>query len=115
VFITFDDGYIDNYRLAFPILEKHGVQDVFFLPTAFVGTGLLPWWDVIAYVVKGSRNSAIRLEYPEPSSFDLARDGQSSRIMHILKLPHLQAVKTKAPLLIAIAANGHPTGRAGVA
>jgi peptidoglycan/xylan/chitin deacetylase (PgdA/CDA1 family) len=43
VLITLDDGYLHNYTLAFPILRRHGVQSVFFLPTAFVGTGKLPW------------------------------------------------------------------------
>ena len=38
VLITFDDGYIDNYQLAYPVLRRHGVQGVFFLPTGFVGT-----------------------------------------------------------------------------
>ncbi len=30
--LTFDDGYIDNYTVAFPILEKYGVQGSFFIP-----------------------------------------------------------------------------------
>lgn len=30
--LTFDDGYIDNYVGAFPILKKHGVQGSFFIP-----------------------------------------------------------------------------------
>ena len=64
--ITFDDGYRDNYTLAFPILRKHGVQAVFFLPTAFIGTGKLPWWDVIAYIIKHSVKKHIHIEYPEP-------------------------------------------------
>lgn len=30
--LTFDDGYIDNYTYAFPILEEFGVQGSFFIP-----------------------------------------------------------------------------------
>ena len=74
VLITFDDGYRDNYTLAFPILRSNGVQAVFFLPTAFIGTGKLPWWDIIAYIIKRSVKSRIHLEYPEPVDFELTRD-----------------------------------------
>src|SRR5580658_6908786 len=75
VLITFDDGYLDNYTLAFPILRTHGVEAVFFLPTAFIGTGKLPWWDVIAYMIKRSVKKRIHLEYPEPLNFDLIDEG----------------------------------------
>lgn len=30
--LTFDDGYLDNYLFAFPILEEFGVQGSFFIP-----------------------------------------------------------------------------------
>ncbi len=30
--LTFDDGYIDNFVCAFPILKKYGVQGSFFIP-----------------------------------------------------------------------------------
>ena len=30
--LTFDDGYIDNYTFALPILEEFGVQGSFFIP-----------------------------------------------------------------------------------
>lgn len=30
--LTFDDGYIDNYTVAFPILEEFGFQGAFFIP-----------------------------------------------------------------------------------
>jgi len=86
VLITFDDGYIDNYRLAFPVLRSHGVQGTFFLPTAFVGTGHLPWWDVISYIVKQSRKQFIRLSYPEPMAFDLGAHGVRWTIDQILRL-----------------------------
>lgn len=37
VAITFDDGYSDFYREAFPILSRHGFSATVFLATAFVG------------------------------------------------------------------------------
>lgn len=93
VLITFDDGYLDNYTLAFPILRKHGVQGVFFLPTAFVGTARLPWWDAIAYMIKKSRKKSIHLEYPHPATFDPENDGAalvSMQILHALIQPEVK-------------------------
>jgi len=84
--ITFDDGYIDNYTLAFPILRSHGVQGVFFLPTDFIGGKKLPWWDIIAYIVKHSQCKILHLGHPKTQTIDLERDGYPMAIMHILRL-----------------------------
>lgn len=43
VAITFDDGYLNNYMNAFPILQKYGFTATIFFPTAFVGKANL--WD----------------------------------------------------------------------
>jgi peptidoglycan/xylan/chitin deacetylase (PgdA/CDA1 family) len=99
VLITFDDGYLDNYTLAFPILRSHGVQAVFFLPTAFIGTGKLPWWDIIAYLIKRSVKRRIHLEYPRPENFDLAVDGGKRVTMEVLRLFTQPAVKDPARFL----------------
>ena len=86
ILLTFDDGYRDNFEQAFPILRSLGVAAAFFLPTAFVGTGRLPWWDVIAYIVKNSPQSRIALVYPEPAVFDLTPPHRERSIMAILEL-----------------------------
>ncbi len=37
VFITFDDGYLNNLRYAYPLLEKYHTPATIFLPTKYVG------------------------------------------------------------------------------
>jgi len=93
VLLTFDDGYRDNYDLAFPILRSHGVQGVFFLPTTFIGTDAIAWWDEIANLIQ--RVTTVLFERPirtqvpamlSPSSaaFDIAQ----------LRFPALQGRST---------------------
>ncbi|MBQ6975725.1 MAG: polysaccharide deacetylase family protein [Selenomonadaceae bacterium] len=42
--ITFDDGYIDNYDNAFPILQKYGLRATVFIIPSFVGkSGYMDW------------------------------------------------------------------------
>jgi peptidoglycan/xylan/chitin deacetylase (PgdA/CDA1 family) len=36
--VTFDDGYRDVYRYAYPVLKQMGVPAIIYLPTAFIGT-----------------------------------------------------------------------------
>jgi peptidoglycan/xylan/chitin deacetylase (PgdA/CDA1 family) len=43
--ITFDDGYRDNYHVAAAELKKRGLPACFFVPTAFMGTDQVAWWD----------------------------------------------------------------------
>ena len=86
VLVTFDDGYLDNFTLAFPVLRSYGLEAVFFLPTSFVGTNHVPWWDVVAYIIKQSRKNTIRLQYPERIELDLKNDGVAQVIMKTLQL-----------------------------
>ncbi|MFP3982487.1 MAG: polysaccharide deacetylase family protein [Desulfurivibrionaceae bacterium] len=43
--LTFDDGYLDNYQEAKPILDKYGVEATFFVPVQPIDSGKVYWWD----------------------------------------------------------------------
>ena len=57
--VTFDDGYVDNYSLAYPILKHLNIPATFFIPTDNIQSRRLGWWDIIAYLIKKSRRSSI--------------------------------------------------------
>jgi peptidoglycan/xylan/chitin deacetylase (PgdA/CDA1 family) len=86
VLITFDDGYIDNYDIAYPILRSHGVQGVFFLATSMVGSSQVPWWDEIACLVKTARVRKFSLRYPAELVVDIEENGLTESLNAILKL-----------------------------
>lgn len=49
ILLTFDDGWIDDYTVAFPELKKRGMVGNFFPPTRYVNAGgkLLIDWDQV--------------------------------------------------------------------
>ncbi|MBU1031721.1 polysaccharide deacetylase family protein [Patescibacteria group bacterium] len=47
IVLTFDDGYIDFYTNAFPILRRFNFHAVSFIPTGLIGKGYYMNWDQI--------------------------------------------------------------------
>jgi peptidoglycan/xylan/chitin deacetylase (PgdA/CDA1 family) len=86
VLVTFDDGYLDNYQLAYPILRSHGLQGLFFLCSNLVGSGFIPWWDHIAYLVKSGSRKQFSLDYPICLKVDIDADGLDESLRRINSL-----------------------------
>ena len=59
--ITFDDGYVDNYELAYPVLRTNDATGVFFVATGFIDEPRLAWWDEIAWMIRSSKRDTLRL------------------------------------------------------
>lgn len=53
IVITFDDGYVDLYLNAWPILRKYGFRAVAFIPTGLVGTKYYASWDQLTQMQDG--------------------------------------------------------------
>jgi peptidoglycan/xylan/chitin deacetylase (PgdA/CDA1 family) len=86
VLITFDDGYLDNYQVGFPILRSHGVQGLFFLATSMVGSCSVPWWDHIAFLMKTARQRRFSLHYPADLAVDVVENGMTKSLRDVLSL-----------------------------
>lgn len=85
--ITFDDGYVDNYTTAFPILRRYGAPATFFLPTAHIGSSEIPWWEEIHWQLRQAAGRQVWLA-GAPGPFEIVpNDGERSirRVANFVK------------------------------
>lgn len=83
VVITFDDGYKDNYRNAYPILKKYHIPATIFLTTGHIGTGNLFWWDKVSYIINHTNVDKLYLD--EFGSYSLKSDAEKFRACSIIE------------------------------
>lgn len=61
--ITFDDGYIDNYLNAYPILKSAGIYAGFYVSTDYIDKPEIPWWDEVGWIVRHAGARTIKLPH----------------------------------------------------
>ncbi|HEY8518004.1 MAG TPA: polysaccharide deacetylase family protein [Candidatus Binatia bacterium] len=69
VALTFDDGYLDNYTRAFPILQRHGLNATFYVTTDCIDNRSILWTGLLRFVV--FTTTVPVLETREPMAFRL--------------------------------------------
>lgn len=108
VMITFDDGYRDNYSVAFPILKSHGVSATFFIATGFIDRPQIPIWDELAWMTRTTSISELAANdwLAEPVGFA----DRSRAFLALLKV-YRSAESCVIPEFLAFLADALSTGR----
>jgi peptidoglycan/xylan/chitin deacetylase (PgdA/CDA1 family) len=66
VVLTFDDGGLDNYQVAFPILKQHGLVATFFVITGSVGkAGQMDWDELGEMAAQGMSIQSHTVSHPD--------------------------------------------------
>ena len=99
--ITFDDGYIDNYTKAFPILLENEISATFFLATNFMNNAEIPWWDKIAYLVRHAQVDEIKLDN-WPDIITMSKEDVPTSIRKVLDIVKINNGSTIEEILIEL-------------
>lgn len=81
VVITFDDGYLDNFYNALPILKKYNTKATIFITTGFVDNIEQPWWEILWEIIK-SKNQII---FDENCYYTISNLDNKKKIFNIIK------------------------------
>ncbi len=85
VLITFDDGYVDNYAYAFPVLKRHNASALFFVTAGFLDQMTPAWWDEIAWMIRRSCRDEIPPNRWTGTKLSLARAARAATIRRCLE------------------------------
>jgi peptidoglycan/xylan/chitin deacetylase (PgdA/CDA1 family) len=71
--VTFDDGFANNYRVAFPVLRRMGIPATIFLTTGKIGVpGAQLWTERVKRSVFLSRRSIVTVRLNDSYTYDLS-------------------------------------------
>jgi peptidoglycan/xylan/chitin deacetylase (PgdA/CDA1 family) len=102
--ITFDDGYMDNYTNALPLLKKYGFPAVIFIVTGSMDKPSPLWWDICAESFRRTAKGSADLPLLGQQTFETAeaKNAVMRQMMQALKLIPEQEKQAKVVELQAV-------------
>jgi len=76
VVVTFDDGYLDNYEVARPVLDEFGIPGVFYAVVDCVNQQKLPWPAQLRHMFLTGKSAS----WSDPAGKRLALDTREERL-----------------------------------
>lgn len=86
--INLDDGYMDNYLHAYPVLKKYRVPATIFLSTDFIGKRHAFWWDRVFEIVSSLNISSLKLDI-DSRTLRFRLDGMQQRARAVDVINHI--------------------------
>ena len=68
VVLTFDDGYKNNLKFAYPILQKYNLPATLFITYDFIDKNVFTWWDRLEY--SGKKVNVKKLKSLHPNEIE---------------------------------------------
>ena len=96
VSLTFDDGYRDNLRWAYPLLRKHKLPFAIYIPTSFPDRLGELWWVALETVI--AKNKRIGLTINGKDQFFECASVREKRELYDAVYGYLRSLKTEDEL-----------------
>lgn len=84
VVITFDDGYRDNYRYAYPILKKYGATATFYVVTDAIGNAHPLWTSELRNLIHRASRRHLVLSGIGSQHFDLSDEAAKEQTIQTI-------------------------------
>ena len=107
VAVTFDDGFQDNYRNAFPILQRYGLPATIFLTTGSIDSREPLWFEKLSLAVKKTSQTFIDIEIDLPRRIWMRTEaerlrGKNQIIALVRSLPDTERQQWVADIVVQL-------------